>query len=746
MGVMDFFSQEEAQRRRRALDAFFEPANRKIYETSQYYLGPHMTNFLSSVSKVPEVFSSAADFAEATAASKRLMQSQGLLNTARNVGQFAATMAGALMPGNQSGVMSMAQKGTTVKPKTKATAKKPSLVSPVPKYKDIPVINPKDLIGAKIQPTVADLLDAGRFYKGIDSSEIDVPVALKGGVMYPMQKNEQAAKMMWADKRKTAEKKIKSDADFVGVSVMNPNSHRSNFSTIDAITQTVKAYIRDGRMSSENIKKLDNLVRAGAVAQKGSNAGTFKELALFPSFLSPKLDEYLDQLPFETRKKIADVIDSKEAKKLGVPNVRKIINETVDKQFSGMNPRDTVLLLRPDKQKELLELKREGLLGHPSYEVGISGLVEGRYENPVSMATQYPDFVASRRAMGAPEQGDIRAFDLSKPIQEITEPVAKGILDATGYKFIDQPRQGLVLFDAISGNWKTNLVNKNKGGLAPVDYEDALKLNPSAPSLTMYSAKDVMKGAKTGDLTVYQLSDKEIYFGIDNKPDYSWMGNIPELGKNEKALVGVVSNELGAKGVAAPSVVLKAIEEGVTILDAFAVKSKKHPKGFLPKYYSRFGFKTIKTVPFDKDIYLESHTINEYNDLVKNWEREGWTPEFGMPDVVLMKWAGDENVRSNATKRFFVEDTFGSGSGTAGQSTPTARQLVGQSPSRDIGREQRRRLQDNQGRNTGIIRDDNTGDLSLKSQRVAQGLLNLTPEQAKNIGIDPVGLLNLVGK
>jgi len=127
---MDFFSQQEAQRRRRALDAFFEPANRKIYETSQYYLGQPMTNFLSSVSKVPEVFSSAADIAEATAASKRLMQSQGLLNTARNVGQFGATMAGALMPGNQSGVMSMAQKGTTVKPPVLPPSQAMGLLAP----------------------------------------------------------------------------------------------------------------------------------------------------------------------------------------------------------------------------------------------------------------------------------------------------------------------------------------------------------------------------------------------------------------------------------------------------------------------------------------------------------------------------------------------------------------------------------------------------------------------------------------
>jgi hypothetical protein len=67
-----------------------------------------------------------------------------------------------------------------------------------------------------------------------------------------------------------------------------------------------------------------------------------------------------------------------------------------------------------------------------------------------------------------------------------------------------------------------------------------------------------------------------------------------ELGPNEIDLVGVVSNELGAKGLASPAVLGKAVEEGATILNAFAVKSAKYKDGKLPEIYEQYGFRPIK--------------------------------------------------------------------------------------------------------------------------------------------------------
>ena len=86
----------------------------------------------------------------------------------------------------------------------------------------------------------------------------------------------------------------------------------------------------------------------------------------------------------------------------------------------------------------------------------------------------------------------------------------------------------------------------------------------------------------------------------------------------------------------APSVVLKAIEEGVTVLDAFAVKSSKYPDGFLPDTYSKFGFETLGYVKFDESYYSDI----ELADLKKFWSDNGWNEADGYPDIAIMKWRG----------------------------------------------------------------------------------------------------------
>ena len=70
-------------------------------------------------------------------------------------------------------------------------------------------------------------------------------------------------------------------------------------------------------------------------------------------------------------------------------------------------------------------------------------------------------------------------------------------------------------------------------------------------------------------MSFYQLGDNNTMFGIDNLPDYSWAG-VSKLPEGSKSLVGVVNNEFGVKKVASPAIMMKALEEGVTHLDAFA--------------------------------------------------------------------------------------------------------------------------------------------------------------------------------
>ena len=107
-----------------------------------------------------------------------------------------------------------------------------------------------------------------------------------------------------------------------------------------------------------------------------------------------------------------------------------------------------------------------------------------------------------------------------------------------------------------------NAINRNAGGVS-LD-----KVDPQA--------------IKKGDVKYFQLSGKtgegravptDVFFGIKKNPDYSWVddpfnGNPITTGPNDLALTGVVANELATGGVSIPIIMGKAIEEGVTILDA----------------------------------------------------------------------------------------------------------------------------------------------------------------------------------
>ena len=160
-------------------------------------------------------------------------------------------------------------------------------------------------------------------------------------------------------------------------------------------------------------------------------------------------------------------------------------------------------------------------------------------------------------------------------------------------------------------------------------------------------------------------------------------------------LSAVISNEKGAKGVASPAVLGKAIEEGVTVLDAFAVPSDKFPAGFLPATYGNYGFDEVTRIPFSKEFYISDRGQNAYDDLLRQWRSEGWDESKGFPDVVLMKWSGTDADRANASTKVFEEGFEGFGTGENFGSHRTAGQDVrsgllatteGQPGGPDIGR------------------------------------------------------------
>jgi hypothetical protein len=90
------------------------------------------------------------------------------------------------------------------------------------------------------------------------------------------------------------------------------------------------------------------------------------------------------------------------------------------------------------------------------------------------------------------------------------------------------------------------------------------------------------------------------------------------------------------------AIMMKALSEGVTALDAFAIKNKRYPDGMLPSLYKRFGFETVGEVPFDPKHY----TPEKLADIKMFWKNNGWEESTGLPSVVMMKWKGNENDRT----------------------------------------------------------------------------------------------------
>jgi hypothetical protein len=597
---------------------------------------------------------------------------------------------------------------------------------------EAPRITPRDLEGARIIPTVADLTRAGGYYTGIDASRVDIPEVMMGGPGYPLLPSSQQAGLVWAVQGKSiGTKKAGKGADLIAVTAMNPTSHKSNISFINSLIKTTEAYVRDGRIGDNVISIMDDAIRKAA--DGGDPA--LKGLAKFPGFRSPNAQEFINNASFQERSRIAAVIGTKEMQEAGAPNINRVLQETVDPRYAGANPRDTLLFIEPDFSLPPVDLAAEGLPVHPSYRYGIRGRVFGALDQNISTFEMFPDFWGEKNINSFGEgfnKGGRRAFDMSLPIQEVTGRQVEDLerimtMEAarnTNLSAIDTR----ILVNSLTDRWRPTTTSVKQGGASPQAFVDAINNNKYRPALTNYTPQEVKAGARSGDLVAYQLGDDDVFFALDSKPDYSWAG--VEMQPEDKALVGVVSNAPGSKGTAAPSVIAKALDEGANILDAFAVPSEKFPDGFLPQYYGEFGFQEVGRVPFDKEMYVADHGEQAYEDLLDAWRSDGWDENMGMPPVIVMRWSGSDadrratiaGIRGAGAPSHRVE-TKGIVAKAEGSSGRVSDEAVRSEPA-SVGR--------------GDTGAPGAGDglrLSGRAREGAKGILGLTPEQLRNQGI-----------
>jgi len=630
---------------------------------------------------------------------------------------------------------------------------------------DLPEMNPDELVGKKIFPIQADLTKAGGSFTGIDSSELDEAIPLQGGPDFPLLQTSSDGKVVWAvDAKAVTSKKLGKDADYAVVMAMSPQAHRTNATVIKSMTDNALAYARDGRIDPQGLSQIDDVIKKPAADP------VLKRMPEFPGLASPDAAEWMRSASFDERKRIAQVLSSPMAQDLGAPNVQRILDETSEGAYTGMNLNDSILVIKIDKEAGAVELGKEpGTVPHHSYKFGLKGEPVGRLPM-VNVQNLFPDWFDKQapiweQKQKAFEAGETpmppnprRAFQFQLPVETITSEKADKI-KRLKVQSIKSPLQAKLATDMMDGNWSTSNDSLKAGGTNALEWIREARASKEGITLSIpkdektgarladkEAAAQIQKDIKKGDLTLYKLGkDSRTFFGLHKNYNYDsvykgWEPTPggPEIGNDEVALVSVLSNDRAANGIG-KATVLKAIEEGATVLDAFDVKSVKYPDGFLPTFYGMFDFVEAGRVKFDPQYY----TTQELSDLEKVWSDRGWKKGDAYPDVVIMKYTGDENARPNATKRFVTEGGFGSGSDETGRafrsSASDVQRAADQAPT-----ESTISARPNTGRGAN-------GDLRASGQRastdrlaaVAQEILSLSDEQIQNLGLDMKTILRL---
>jgi hypothetical protein len=252
-------------------------------------------------------------------------------------------------------------------------------------------------------------------------------------------------------------------------------------------------------------------------------------------------------------------------------------------------------------------------------------------------------------------------------------------------------------------------------------------------ALSRYDLKTLSGKVRAKELEVFQLGDSGVYFGVrkgDPASDYGLAPDAYGFGPDERTLTLVMNNERKAGGMA-DAIVVKALQNGVTALDCFAVKSGRSPSGFLPELYERFGFQRVGEMPFDPSFYSKT----ELADLRKYWKSTGWDESAGMPSIVLMKWKGTNEQRPKSLRELVGQSSSGVRQGDKrGSLFRDAEGSSGRLPRRRGG-SQRRTGQGDAGAGQGVQGSDAGVRLGRGILGPVEELIGLSPAELRNLGI-----------
>jgi hypothetical protein len=560
-------------------------------------------------------------------------------------------------------------------------------------------ISVADLEGAALIPLFADLTDTGSSFDTMDGVPLQ-PTPLYGGPNFPMLKEYAAEDIVWAFNAKGVITGLKNKIDklrelghervVVTVLAMKDDAHTSNSMVTNALLRTFTGMVNSGRLPKKNLRAATKLFKSKASKK---DAG-YSNLAEFPGFNNiTKLIEWVDGSSFNTRKALSKEMQTAEFRKLmGDATMHRVVRELVDPAYRATQQGDALIAFEIDTSRpDLLvdfdgaEAKAKGIPRHPSYRFGMRGKMVGSFKNHTPMSVLYKDLLGDVIARNKPSNPKFLMERLRKEDTQVVTPEI--VAEAKLMEQLDEYRVAKAWSSGLAGEWRDSGSAANKGGINPAEYELAIQESQAAATLPPITRKNITEGAKDGTLKVFQLGDASVAAGglstwFATVEDYNYAEEYPGdvtqslldagvLTDSEKALVGVVNNELGVNGMATFQV-LKAIEEGVTVLDAFKVRSDAKPLGLLPTIYATMGFEEVGVVPFDPSFYSKAQLA----DLEAVWEGQGWKKGDPHPGVAIMKYRGSDD-RSNASSRFIAKGQDGLGVRGAGLSAEFSAETIG---------------------------------------------------------------------
>lgn len=278
------------------------------------------------------------------------------------------------------------------------------------------IISPEQMQGGVLVPFAGDRSIAGQNLLGVGDVEFQTPVYLEGG--YDFMRTHAPTGAVWASEKGAAralQNRIDQAADlsrggdvFGVYSAMGPESMNFNTMMADSLLEQMKA----GKIAKKNIAAFDKEVRK------------FR-----PEWRGVMSDDARSQLESNgaLRHVFVDRMQLDDFQNVGFPSIA----------YTRFALTDPALLDEPmyssglavGRMKPGAGLLTDPAIPHKTYDTQLAGEYVGGLERSVPMNVMYPDWYKQRRASGAPAGGDVRSFQLSKPVQPANQEWLDGVME-----------------------------------------------------------------------------------------------------------------------------------------------------------------------------------------------------------------------------------------------------------------------------------------------------------------------------